>query len=112
MEELNNIEESTKSESWGFDKKIPITLILVVVAQIVTTTWGAAKLSATVENYGEKIAALEYDLDKFIDQSDTRFLRLTSHAEEKAAIKRELDYIEDEIDVLDMRVRTLESRRD
>ena len=100
MEEFNNIEHNDK-DTWGFDKKLPISLIVVVVAQILTTTWAAAVLSTNVENFGKKLTKIERDLDAFIEKADDKFQIRYQHVEEKAAIRREIDMIEDRIRLIE-----------
>lgn len=110
MEELNNLdlEASASSNTWGIDKKIPVALILVVIFQTVAITWGAATLSSDMRNGLKKIDKIEGKLEKFVEKAETKFAtrnQLNNFADDE---RRELDYIKDEIQRLDARVRDLE----
>jgi len=110
MEELNNLDRMTAdNEKWGIDKKIPITLIGVVIFQTVAITWGAATLSNDVKNYGEKIVKIETNFDKFVEKTDNKFMTRDSHNIDKQNVSGEIDDIKKDIETLEERVRWLET---
>jgi hypothetical protein len=110
MEELNNLETeaSTHSDTWGIDKKIPVALILVVIFQTVAITWGAATLSSDVKNGLKKIDKIETKFDRFVEKADEKFATNDAFIDFVDDERREIDYIKDEIQRLDARVRDIE----
>ena len=110
MEELNNLdtEAATHSDSWGIDKKIPVALILVVIFQTVAITWGAATLSSDVRNGLVKIDKIEIKLEQFVEKADRKFATNNAFEDFVDDERREIDYIKEEIERLDARVRDLE----
>ena len=108
MEELHKLDEITHDEKWGIDKKIPITLIGVVIFQTVAITWGAATLSNDVKNYGEKIAKIEYNFEKFVEKTDRKYETKEAHLQDKENAFGEIDDIKKDIERLRGRVYYLE----
>jgi peptidoglycan hydrolase CwlO-like protein len=113
MEELNKLDleaaaHGEHDNAWGIDKKIPVALILVVIFQTVAITWGAATLSSDVRNGLVKIDKLEENLEKFVEKSDLKFATRAAVDDFIDDERREIDYIKDEIQRLDARVRDLE----
>jgi hypothetical protein len=109
MEELHKLDEITHEEKWGIDKKIPITLIGVVIFQTVAITWGAATLSNDVKNYGEKIEKIEINFEKFVEKTDRKYETKSHHLQDKENAFGEIEDIKKDIETLETRVRYLET---
>ncbi len=109
MEDLNNFEKMhyPENHSWGLDKKIPVALIFVVVAQILIFTWQAATLSSEVKNNGAAIERIEVHLEKMGVRDDL----IISQSQTKEASRRESDRLEKKNNAIDDRVHTIERTR-
>jgi hypothetical protein len=47
------------TEPWHLDKRVPIALILTLLAQTVGIVWWAASLSGQVQDHGRRIGVME-----------------------------------------------------
>ena len=51
--------ESPKKESWHLDKRVPISIIAVVIGQLIVGIWWTAKLDERVTSNREDIERIE-----------------------------------------------------
>ncbi len=106
MEDINNFEKMhyPDNHSWGLDKKIPVALIFVVVAQILIFTWHAATLSSEVKNNHQTISRVEVHLEKVDDRDDL----LTSTSQTKEESLREIARLEKKIETIEHKIHEIE----
>lgn len=69
------------SDNWHLDKKVPVSLIIAMVAQIVAVVWAVADIKKDVELNKQAIAQLQQS-DKFlIEESNRNLSIIQSHYE-------------------------------
>lgn len=78
--------------SWQVDRRIPLTLVFMVVVQTGAFVWSAAKLSSDVNNLRETTVRLESQINKLTEKFETK--------QETFATKEELNrlYIQHQSD--------------
>ncbi len=91
-------EAGVEREAWHLDKKVPIALIITIVAQIIATVWMASKLDSRIET---------------LERSDTRHERQleTLNTEREGAKDRLVRLEESQRQVLDL-LRRVEAKLD
>lgn len=63
------------SDNWHLDKKVPVSLIIAMVAQIVAVVWAVADIKKDVELNKQAIAQLQQS-DKFLLEESNRNLSI------------------------------------
>ena len=71
-------------ESWHLDKKLPIALIVVLVAQFLGGLWFMARLDARVEEQATRLAKTEAQISN-IDREARDFGNRMARIEEKSS---------------------------
>ena len=71
--ELNELRRD--SDDWHLDKKVPVSLIIAMVAQIVAVVWAIADIKKDTELNKQAIAQLQ-QADKFLLEEGNRNLSI------------------------------------
>jgi len=60
----------TADKQWRIEKRVPVTLIMVLLAQFGAGAWFISALSADVKNNSEEILSIEKSVSVFRDKND------------------------------------------
>lgn len=89
---------SDAGEHWALDRKVPVAIIVTLVAQIIGFAWYAAKLDARVEEQGVRLAKTEAQIvviDRDARDVSTRLVRVEEKIGAVLDIARRLERIVD-----------------
>lgn len=81
-------------DPWTLDKKIPVSVILVLVAQTMTFAWWAATIDYKVANSERRIEQLEVSSnlrDRDVSLANERLARIEEQQKAQLEILRRLD---------------------
>lgn len=79
-------------DGWHLDKRVPITLILALVVQLVTFTWWMSSLASDIEYNTDSVARHEIQI-QLIHEANSRQARTLSRIEEQiVALRRDLEF--------------------
>lgn len=69
------------SDNWHLDKKVPVSLIIAMVAQIVAVVWAIADIKKDVELNKQAIAQLQQADKVLMEESNRNLTIIQSHYE-------------------------------
>lgn len=99
--------QSADNNTWKIDKKIPITLIVLLMFQTLGFVWSAAQLTSKVETLDTTTQRLEERISGLYKQLDERGQETMGRDE----TMRLLDLITSQMDTLSKRIRRLEAEQ-
>lgn len=79
-------------EGWHLDKRVPITLILALVVQLVTFTWWMSSLASDIENNQQAIVRHEAQLAALREANSQQYRTLSRIEEQIIALRRDLEF--------------------
>lgn len=87
---MSNLEKFR--DGWHLDKRVPITLILALVVQLVTFTWWMSSLSSDIESNADSIARHEIQIQLMREANSTQAMTLGRIEEQIVALRRDLEF--------------------
>lgn len=94
--------ERDEQKSWQIDRRIPLTLVFMVVVQTAAFIWSAAKLSSDVNNLRETTVRLESQITRLTEKFEAK--------QENFATKEEIKDIKLYCEKLDNKISNLEQK--
>ena len=89
-------------EPWHLDKRVPIALIAVLVAQTMGWVWWAASMDARTTSHSQSIARNVIRIQRAWDKMNVDGDKVTSTAERVAKMEGTLEHVSRQLDrVLD-----------
>lgn len=79
-------------EGWHLDKRVPITLILALVVQLVTFTWWMSSLASDIESNQQAIVRHEAQLAALREANSQQYRTLSRIEEQIIALRRDLEF--------------------
>lgn len=83
-----------QGEQWHLDKKVPITLIVALVAQLTGFVYFASRMSFEVEYHAKRIVELRHDIQEIKGSGgllDRRLSGLEARLEVQSEVLRRID---------------------
>jgi hypothetical protein len=83
-------QEAARDRQWHLDKKVPLALIITIVAQTVAVSWGASNLWTRVSELERQVQIAAPQFERIIRLEAKVDAMNASLAEIKAMIRREV----------------------
>jgi small-conductance mechanosensitive channel len=90
--------DETEASNWNLDKRVPIALILAILAQTAAGVWWAASQTARLDTQERRVTMLESNDNKMAEAQLRAAEALASIKASQDAMRSSLDRIERTID--------------
>jgi len=81
------------SDSWHLDKKVPVSLIITSIVQIMALVWLAAQMSADIQTNRRDIDRAVTQLDKLQNESNSQAVQLGRIEEGIFGMRRDIQSV-------------------